>query len=41
MNFGGQLVKGQGRTTPKLGVEAWWRRHSLSLQSSRFSISVP
>jgi len=27
-NFGGQEVKGQGQTTPKLHLEAWRRHHS-------------
>jgi len=30
-------VRGQGHAVPKLDLETWWRHHSRSLQSSRYS----
>ena len=37
INFGGQEVKRQGYTTPKLHLETWQRHHSRPIGSSRFS----
>jgi len=36
-NSGGQEVKGQGHTTPKLDLETWRRHRSRHLRSSSFS----
>jgi len=38
INFGGQEVKGQGYTTPKLDLETWRRHHSWPVRSSRFQV---
>jgi len=39
INLGGQEVKGQGQTRPKLYLEAWRRNHSQLLESSKYSVS--
>jgi len=37
MNFEGQDVKDQGHMMPQLDFEAWQRRQSRPIRSSRFS----
>jgi len=39
LNFGGQEVKSQGHTTPKLDLEGWQRQHFLPFSPISFRVS--
>jgi len=40
INFGGQDVKGQGRTTLKFDLETWQRHNYRPIRSSRLSSNL-